>query len=801
MASGGQHTPQNGKGSVDVQGKSRVVFSLNMFRHVLVVIIVVANLSSVELCAGPIGLERMERFDLLPVLTEGVQVRQVSSHDRSGGNNDGFDGEFSALYIDETGEYVMFDEIGAGCIYRFWVTYSSKDTAYAAERLRFYFDGETVPRIDMSIADFFSGTNAPFLFPLTGPFNKSSNGCYSYIPIPYETRLKVTFSRRPLFYNITYHVYDSATGVVSWDGSEDYSGVSALWNAVGSDPKSSGNNQVVSGSLAIHPGTTGVLFSATGTGVVNSIKIDPSPATEDVLRNVRLQMNWDGGDPEVDVPLGDFFGSGRHQINVLSLPIGMRTSGDWYCYFAMPYWQHADIRLVNNSASFLTGPYEVQTGINKYTRSDTACFNAQYHQESFGNDGWDYLFIEESGRGHLVGISLFMESSGSGGYQDMNYLEGDERLYIDGSQSPAIHGTGNEDYFNCGWYFNRGTFSRPSHGHPWRDQFNGGGTNLTQAYRFHLGDCLPYNRSIRFGIEHGPYNDSPGTYSSVAYFYQLPTQVQGLELLADLDMGDAWQESLYDFSPPPSASVVTGLWAYAGDDDGVMIEKSGYAYTGSLATFTVPCGAQYENLLIRRHTDRGVGGRKAHVFVDDAYAGIWYEADGNYSNMNQRWLDSERLINASYFDGKEEVEIGILPFAGSGWNEFGFKLYGVVKPERMLDEDDDQLPDFWELEHAADLSVLDGVSDFDLDGFLDFSEWQAGTGPDNNADRPSFSGFTNGPVLNTSIGSLYSVEMIMDLKSNQWSAVRENIPGNGRDMIIPADLTVTNGFYRFKVIR
>ena len=72
MASGGQHTPQNGKGSVDVQGKSRVVFSLNMFRHVLVVIIVVANLSSVELCAGPIGLERMERFDLLPVLNTSI---------------------------------------------------------------------------------------------------------------------------------------------------------------------------------------------------------------------------------------------------------------------------------------------------------------------------------------------------------------------------------------------------------------------------------------------------------------------------------------------------------------------------------------------------------------------------------------------------------------------------------------------------------------------------------------------------------------------------------------------------------
>ncbi|MEN7973754.1 MAG: hypothetical protein ABFR47_07965 [Verrucomicrobiota bacterium] len=59
------------------------------------------------------GLERMERFDLLPYFLEGTQVRQVSSYDRHGGNDDGFNGTYSALYIDANGEHVMFDEIGA----------------------------------------------------------------------------------------------------------------------------------------------------------------------------------------------------------------------------------------------------------------------------------------------------------------------------------------------------------------------------------------------------------------------------------------------------------------------------------------------------------------------------------------------------------------------------------------------------------------------------------------------------------------------------------------------------------------
>jgi len=37
-----------------------------------------------------------------------------------------------------------------------------------------------------------------------------------------------------------------------------------------------------------------------------------------------------------------------------------------------------------------------------------------------------------------------------------DYLEGDERVFIDGQQSPVIYGTGTEDFYESGWFFRGG---------------------------------------------------------------------------------------------------------------------------------------------------------------------------------------------------------------------------------------------------------------------------------------------------------------------------------------------------------
>src|SRR5690606_19416181 len=62
---------------------------------------------------GPVGWETYRHLDRLPELTNGVQTHQFSSFDRTGGNNDGFEGTYSCLREDPSG-CVLAEDDGAG---------------------------------------------------------------------------------------------------------------------------------------------------------------------------------------------------------------------------------------------------------------------------------------------------------------------------------------------------------------------------------------------------------------------------------------------------------------------------------------------------------------------------------------------------------------------------------------------------------------------------------------------------------------------------------------------------------------
>jgi len=96
------------------------------------------------------------------------------------------------------------------------------------------------------------------------------------------------------------------------------------------------------------------------------------------------------------------------------------------------------------------------------------------------------------------------------------FLEGDETIFVDGETTPSIVGTGTEDYFGGGLYFENGPIAAPYHGVLIKDE----ALARVSAYRRHVEDAMPFARAIRVTIEHGSQSDYEGDYSSVAFFYQ-----------------------------------------------------------------------------------------------------------------------------------------------------------------------------------------------------------------------------------------------------------------------------------------
>jgi hypothetical protein len=125
--------------------------------------------------------------------------------------------------------------------------------------------------------------------------------------------------------------------------------------------------------------------------------------------------------------------------------------------------------------------------------------------------------LETEGGGHFAGFSADMAS---GNVEDVHFLEGDEYFWVDGEKDPSWAGTGTEDYFTCGWYFFGGKISLPPIGAP----YVGKEDHRITAYRFHPADWVPFERSLKFGLEVGDRtsSDEYGDYRTVVYCYLAP---------------------------------------------------------------------------------------------------------------------------------------------------------------------------------------------------------------------------------------------------------------------------------------
>jgi len=464
------------------------------------------------------GIQELYRLDRLAVLKESIEVASVSSYDRTGGNNDGFGGQYSYVRKEKDG-LVLADLQGPGVIYRIWTPTPTDDM------LEFYFDSENEPGIRVKFRDLFFGKHPVFVRPLVG---YGAGGFYSYVPLTYEKSCKVFIKAERLqFYQINYAKYPKGTSIASFpkQPEDEYrthlEKTSKLFESYGSDVSSyavppGGSIERFSTKVRLKPSEAARIFETDRPGRIVGIHISPLEALVDKDRGIILRAYWDGdNEPAILCPAGDFFGYAWGEPATRSLLVGT-GNGVNYCYFPMPFDKSARIELFSERSLAKEAEFEAEVlFVPVARRENEGRFYAIWRRENPTMKDKPFTFIETEGRGHLVGFIQQSQGFESG---NTYFFEGDDQTTIDGGL--VIHGTGSEDFYNGGWYDVTGRWDSkklfPLSGCLGYKKHLG----RTGGYRFLLGDAYSYRKNILQTIEHAPAgNDLLNDYCAVTFLY------------------------------------------------------------------------------------------------------------------------------------------------------------------------------------------------------------------------------------------------------------------------------------------
>ena len=401
----------------------------------------------------------------------------------------------------------------------------------------------------------------------------------------------------------------------------------------------------------------------------------PTSNTLDILTNVWLAAYFDNEtNPSVYAPVGSFFAMGQFApYATRGLPVGMDAGNNMYVYFPMPFASRAVVQLISQR-SVVTANIHYEIRHKAFTDSFTNVgrFKAYFQSETPTTNGSDILMLDAEGAGHLVGVVESMM-----GPVDRSYLEGDERFYVDDDSSPAFYGTGTEDFYNGGWYFDHGLFTQPTHGNTAHVADNN--YDRTAAYRLFMQDAIPFRKHIRAGIEHGTGNSVSENVWTLAYYYYQP--VVRAVLTDQLDVGKSASETAHAYSINTQTWSGSRTYSYDGDFDNVNITDDGRAQKG-FSQFTMSLQPTNAGAILRRRLDQAVANQQANVFADGSFVGVWYQA-GSESPHN--WRDGDFMIPASFTSGKSSTRIKVQFVSSSNdWNEFTYSLYTLLPRSQTL---------------------------------------------------------------------------------------------------------------------
>ena len=297
--------------------------------------------------------------------------------------------------------------------------------------------------------------------------------------------------------------------------------------------------------ITIAPGEAKVLAEFSGVGVIRRFYVAPLASDRMRFRKLILRMYWDGEkEPSIEVPLGDFFGSGLGTLRYfhsLVVDINPGFSGldidGLVNYLPMPFEKGARITLENDGnvqgfilwyhidyEQFPGGVLPAETGrlhgqwshvISAPVRDQKLKNSTLSNVKAPNLTGEDnFVILDATGKGSYVGLFLTVDNV-IGEW----YGEGDDMIFVDGAKLPTFAGTGHEEVFNAGacpdvefWGAYTGFYLIENR--------NGNFSGKNLMYKFYINDPVRFEKSLRVTIEHGHANNFENDYTSTAFWYQ-----------------------------------------------------------------------------------------------------------------------------------------------------------------------------------------------------------------------------------------------------------------------------------------
>jgi len=713
----------------------------------------------------PVGYDAYRMWERWPYQRIGMRTYMRSTYDRAGGNEMADASHFLYQLADDRNVTLEVEGCGVLTFARF--------NHWHGSPWHFEIDGVDNVVQESSTADpLHRKPNSIFLpaqaftKPLAFTWSDTKGADLSWIAMGFQKSLRLCYERT--FYGTGYYIYQQfvdgiplSQPVTAWStSSTPPTDVLDLLNRAGSDlaPASGSENTAeATGALVLHANQTVALWSLDGAAMIRALEFSVPRTSALIFSNARLSITWDNRDaPSIDAPIALFYGAGilynreEREFLVKSLPLVVRYDKDRVhlsCYFPMPFFKHAQIRLTAPAASISDVQWKVRYQPFTAPPESVGYFHATYQDQDdvdrrqSGAKGNDMVLLNtqkvEGGgdwTGSFIGTSIVFSDNGV-----LSTLEGDPRFFFDDSETPQAQGTGTEEWSGGGDYWGGETMTLPLAGHPTGARSRRDAVSpedkIESAYRFLLADLMPFGRNALIQLERGGENESAEHYQTLAYWYGLPAA--SLLKTDELDIGNSNSEAqhLY-YSPDASAPYeVTSRYEW-GPDSRWGIElfppttDSG-RITKTTSEFTLRIDPNNVGVMLRRKLDYAYPNQRAEIFVRDSvemeaewqFAGIWYLAGSNtcvFSNggvhsvvdfatkreiggaehivqtSNRRFRDDEFLLPSALTKGRFALRIRVKfvavhrpLFPGHAipdlaWSEMRYTAYSFVVPTFSL---------------------------------------------------------------------------------------------------------------------